>query len=74
MGRGHRGYALCHMETGTDGRGSDCLYCAPAGSGQCAFCHGTGIIEAEAQAEEPVPLVSIRKADSVLTRDENERG
>jgi hypothetical protein len=41
-GRGHRGYAVAQVEYGSTGRGAECTYCVPAGSGRCARCRGVG--------------------------------
>lgn len=46
-GRGYFGYLSFKAENATTGRGGLCVYCGPPGSGQCAFCRGSGMTEEE---------------------------
>ncbi len=41
-GRGYRGAPVAQVEYGSSGKGTECTYCVPAGSGACARCRGTG--------------------------------
>ena len=50
-GRGHRGYAVAQVEYGSTGRGSECTYCSPVGSGRCSRCRGVGRVPREIAAE-----------------------